>query len=149
MIILITGPSGSGKSTLGKKINEIFKNVKVQDTDDIGDETFKVLFDSNNEFKSNIINNTGEPWIIHKEQNKIMRDIIIQNAKENNVDLVFVGMTVNLDDIDHIGYFIDVDVDENYRRVNLRVIDEICNERKNLQKLLTKLTIKLNVRRAH
>lgn len=130
-IIVITGLPGSGKTTLGKKIQKKFKDYVVVETDDIDDESFMYLFDNNKKFKEMIKNKTGDPQKIHDELNIKKRDDIIKNNK--NRTIVFVGLTISFDDIIHKGYFLNTDLNTNYKRLNKRELSTICKNKKNIE----------------
>lgn len=132
-IIVITGVSGSGKSTIGKIIFHRFKNVVVIDTDDIDDASFEELFESDEKFRDMLKDENGEPHILHEKVNKIKRDKIIKEHKNTNI--VFVGMTIDFSDIEHIGYFLETPVELNYRRVNDRTLKDIMNVSGELEEL--------------
>ncbi len=133
LIISITGTSGSGKSTMGDIIKNRFKNVMVIDTDDIDDKSFIHLFETNQEFKQMIKTNTGEPQKIHEALNYVERDRIIKENPTKNI--IFVGMTVGLDGIEHMGYFLDTPSELNFRRINQRTIRDICKKSTQLEKM--------------
>ena len=132
-IILISGVSGSGKTTLGNKIKEKYKDVVVIDTDDIYDSAFIELYEKNKKFKKIIKNNKGNPQKMHDSFAMKKRDEIIKKNKDKNI--IFVGLTVPFDDIKHTGFFIDISLDTNYRRVNIRTLHDICNQSSSLKKM--------------
>lgn len=132
-IILITGPSGSGKTTLGNKIKNKFKNTLVIDSDEIHDNIFLDLYENNKKFKNMVNNNTGNPREIHDKIAIKKRDEIIKNNKDKTI--FFIGFTISLDDLDHIGYFIDLPIDVNFRRVAKRTLHDICDNSKELEKM--------------
>jgi uridine kinase len=132
-IIHITGTSGSGKSTLGQIIESRFKNVMVIDTDDIDDSSFNYLFENDNEFRNSLKSGSDDAEKKHIDLNIQKRDKIIQDNKDKNI--VFVGLTVSLDDIDHIGYFLDTSLNTNFRQANLRTLKDIVKNYGQLEKL--------------
>jgi adenylate kinase family enzyme len=132
-ILLITGLSGSGKSTIGKIIEYRFKNVLLVDTDDIDDKSFTYLFENNSEFKNMVKSGTGEPHKIHEKMNFAERDKIIENNPDKNI--VFVGMTVPLNNVDHVGYFLDTPTELNFRFINRRTIRDICKNSQELEEM--------------
>lgn len=132
-IIAITGPSGSGKSTIGDIIKHRFKDVIVVDTDDIDDKSFINLFENDQNFKEMIRTDTGEPYKLHEAENISARDLIIKQNPTKNI--VFVGLTVSMDGIDHVGYLLDTSSETNFRRVNHRTIRDICKRSAQLERL--------------
>lgn len=133
IIISITGTSGSGKSTIGDIIKQRFKNVMVVDTDDIDDKSFMNLFENDLDFKKMIKTDTGDPQKMHDMMNISERDHIIKLNPTKNI--VFVGLTVPMDGIQHIGYFLDTSSELNFRRINQRTIHDICKKSSQLEKL--------------
>lgn len=138
-ITVITGPSGSGKSTIGDIIRHRFKDVHVIDTDDIDDTSFLELYYHNDDFRNMIDANTGEStayaYKLHMEENKKRRDQIIKDYYGLK-HLVFVGLTLQFDDIKHKGYFLDTPLDFNYRVVNKRTLKDICKNSSKLDSLI-------------
>lgn len=133
-IIVITGISGSGKSTLGKIIRYRYKDVHVVDTDNIDDSSFFELFDHNKEFRHMIETSNGDPFKIHADLNRTKRDLIIKDYTQLKT-IVFVGMTMDFTDINHIGYFLDTTTDLNYKAVNKRTLNDICKINSTLSKM--------------
>jgi shikimate kinase len=132
-VILISGQSGSGKTTIGNKLSN-FDDVIVYDTDDVN-------FDTRNELKSNSEYNeaidTGNNETSNRMQNTLARkkrDIII-NENKNKV-IVFVGVTMSFDDIECDKYYIDLDIEEHYKRLSLRTLEEICSNANQIQEII-------------
>lgn len=132
-IFLITGPSGSGKSTLGQIIRYRFNNVHVIDLDDIDDSSFKELYYNNEEYKEYVKNGSDKAYELHESLNKKKIDKIIKDYP--NTNLLFVGLSIPFNNIDHIGYFLDTSSELNYRRINDRLIQDICKKSNNLSDL--------------
>ena len=134
-IIAITGLSGSGKTTIGDIIKYRFKDVIVVDTDVIDDHSFFQLFENNASFKEMIKSNTKEQQKLHRDMNIKERDAIITNNPTKNI--VFVGMTIPMDGIEHIGYFLDVSIETNFRQINKRTLYDITKNSSQLEKLFS------------
>lgn len=123
-IIIITGPSGAGKTTLGNQIKATYKDLVIIDADDIDDASFIELYNDNKQFRNMVDTNDGDPQTMHEKRTLEKRNRII--AKNHNKTIVFIGFTVPLNDLEHIGYFIDVPIDINFKRVSKRTLNDIC-----------------------
>ena len=142
MIIHINGVSGSGKSTLGEKIAKN-KHFIVYDTDDIDDYNALKMMES--EKYKDLFTDENMPTffeIKEKKNIKMLKKIIenVQNdnkikSTENIKIIVIVGMTIIPPNADY-KYCIKTDPDTNFRRVNSRVIDDMCNHHKKIKELL-------------
>src|SRR5579872_311095 len=133
--IVITGVSGSGKSTIGKIIQHRYKDVYVVDTDDIDDESFFELLDNNKDFRMLIETGSKDVFRLHFELNNKKRNQIIKDHSPYKT-IVFVGMTLDFKDIDHIGIFLDTPAEFNFRVVNKRTLSDICQNSSKLTKLI-------------
>ena len=148
MIIHIAGPSGSGKTTLGNKINK-YKDFVVIDTDDIDDSNFNKLIKNNNEFKKSIFGKSNRKWreiLENKNLDELNR--IINKVKKQNKILVIVGISFDFSKasptkISDKKYFIKVDDDILFRRVNLRMLDDIVKNKLKLKKLFQNEKVKM------
>ena len=163
MIIHIAGPSGSGKTTLGNKINKNNKCIIV-DTDDIDDHNFNRLLKSNIEFRKSIMGTTNRKWsTILDNKNLEKLNKIIQIAKKQNKVLIITGISFAFSKADPSKiadkkYFINIDNETLFRRVNLRMLDDIIknkskiknlfkNEKTNMLNIIThKLSHQFNLR---
>lgn len=132
-IILITGTSGSGKTTLGNRIKELFKDYVIVDSDEIDDEAFLELYKNNPVFKHQVLDRTGNPEDMHFNLTRQKRDEILNQNKDKTI--VFVGHTVELDDVIHEGYHLYVDPETNFKRLNIRTLDDMCSNLDNIKKL--------------
>ncbi len=135
-VILLTGLSGSGKTTLGNKIKDRYSDVVIVDSDEIDDGAFLELYENNKKFRKMIQEAKGKPWEMHDKLIMKKRDAIIK--KNNGKIIIFVGLTVPLDDIVHDGYFLDTPIDTNFKRVNMRTLGDVCNNREDLKALIDK-----------
>lgn len=133
--IVITGASGSGKSTIGKIIQHRYKDVHVVDTDDIDDASFFELLDNNKYFRDLIEAGSKDVFKLHFELNIKKRDQIIKDYAPHKT-VIFVGMTLDFKDIDHIGIFLDTPAEFNFRVVNKRTLTDICQNSTKLTKLI-------------
>jgi len=80
-IIHISGASGSGKSYLGKKLLDLYGNkIIVKDIDDLRDEFIKEYY---GETEWNIIDDVAYQEYINS---------YIDNAKKQNIPIIFVGL---------------------------------------------------------
>lgn len=134
MIIHILGPSGSGKTTLGKRISKI-PNTVVVDTDDIDDpNSLKIVSKYSLDNKKNI--NTYKKEVAKKNKEDV--DKIIKSNKGKNI--VFVGF-LHLG-MDHLikkiekGFSIEVEPSTLWRQYNLRTIDAMQKNHREIKKLL-------------
>ena len=161
MIIHINGVSGSGKSTLGEKISKN-KNVLVFDTDDIDD--FNALKMINSDKYQDLFTDENMPTFfeIKEKKNMKMMQKILEKVKDQSTItefrpahfkalgarstsgactpevckiIVIVGMTIIPPNADY-KYCIKTDPDTNFRFVNSRVIDDMCNNHKKIKELL-------------
>jgi len=106
MIIHISGAIGSGKTTLGKELKSL-KRVVVEDLDDLFNEFVK----RTKKFSS-------------KAYQKYIYNFIDKHSRKN---IIFVGLNQDMgnsatiyDLRSEVDYFIDLDIEENVRRLFLR-----------------------------
>jgi len=115
MIIHVTGIQGSGKSFICSKL----PNIKCIDTDDIMYETYDIIK------KKNLPQTDNQFYKIS--------DKIVDNFIEKG-DVLFVGMTIEIPNPDY-KFFIKIeDLDTVYRRLILRELDKIVENKANIIK---------------
>lgn len=133
-VIVVTGMSGSGKTTLGIEIGKRFPNVLVVDTDEVDDSSFEELY-KNPEYRESVKGDVPRAVEMHQNLNREKRDRILEENADG--DVVFVGMTLNFEDVsDHIGHYLDAKAEDIFRRVNMRELETICSQRPAIEALL-------------
>ena len=131
-VIHINGIPGSGKTTLVKKLNKN-KNILAIDTDDISDANeMKMLNNKKCDYLYNKKNIKKYFKLLEKENNKSIKQIIKDNK---NKIIVFAGLSIVIPNPDY-GFVVKTDIDTNFKRLNLRSLEEICNQKKEIKKLL-------------
>ena len=110
-IIHISGRSGTGKTTLVNNLTS--KGIYCIDTDIIDDEISSQL----------------SPLV---RQEKILEefDKTLKMQPENKS--VFIGISIVFDGIADYTFYIDLDIIENYRRLNKRNIENLCNNKQKI-----------------
>lgn len=135
MIYHIVGPPGSGKTTL---LNNFKNNKKIIaiDTDDIFDEVGMELLSK--KYKNIKKTQVRAFW---KDHNKLREERIfdiIDDADAKNKDLIIAGVTLmgKADPINYADYkyFIDIDFEENFRRILRRQFDDECQQKEKIIK---------------
>jgi len=135
MIFHILGPSGSGKTTLGKKLAKKCKNTIVLDTDDIDDENALKLL---KKYDVSIKKEQKQFLKERKSLNKIELDKFLEKNKNKNIIFVgfdFGGMEKISKLADH-KFSIKIDHDILFRQYNLRTLDYITKNKKEIKSLL-------------
>jgi shikimate kinase len=137
MIIHILGNSGSGKTTLGKKLSKL-ENTIVLDTDEIDDvNSIKLL----KKYKKEDAEFNKEKSKLNKEE---LYKFIQKNASKN---IIFVGFNFggmeNIPRLASLKYLIKIDPDTLFRQYNLRTLNIISENIKEIELLLQnkKITI--------
>ena len=160
MIIHIAGPSGSGKTTLGNKLKKKIKDCIIVDTDDIDDNNYNNLLKSNKEFRKSIFGTSNRKWrkILDNKNYNTLQNIL---AKNKNIIIVGISLDFSKSDPSKIAdkkYYIDINNEILFRRVNIRMLEDINknylkiknllkNEKKNMLNLIThKLSHQYNLR---
>jgi hypothetical protein len=138
MIIHITGPSGSGKSSLIKNLTDKFKtkSVIILDTD-IVDDSHALKLLKNAKVKNHIIN--GNINYFFNLKDKLNKQYLVNFIdKHKKSMIIIVGLSFgNLPKFYAAHKFcIKIDPIKIYKRVYLRTLYEICDEEKQLEKLL-------------
>ena len=130
MIIHILGKPGSGKTTLGKRLSKL-PNTIVFDTDDIDDpNAIKLL--SKFDFKTKKNNDSYWKNLSKLDQKDIM-EIIDKNKDKNIIFTGFLfGMNINVDK----KFYIKISEEQLYRQFNLRTLESIKKNYKNIEKRL-------------
>jgi dephospho-CoA kinase len=126
-IIHIAGYIGSGKTTLQTRLQNELPNFLFVDLDVIIDDAF-------NEFENPNISD------LNKIQDSLHNTLVgyITDAFSKKVHLVLVGIDWPMNVVDYIdyGFCIDTDVVTNYVRKSLRTMNEICNHKDEITKIL-------------
>jgi adenylate kinase family enzyme len=145
MIIHIEGASGSGKSTIGLKIKKNIKskNILVIDTDDILDLNVldvlkKYKLKKKGDFKEYDKN-------IKKRINEDTKKILEDNKEKNIIFVGFLhyGMKFLEKKIDK-GFMIKIDSEVLWRQYNLRTLNMIKNNIKEIEELISNNKIEIN-----
>lgn len=133
-IIHINGVSGSGKSTLARLISKN-KKFYVIDTDDIDDKNALKIINNNKYDNLFTDKNMGKFFRLKDKMNDMDMKDIVEKAKINNKILVVVGLTINVPNANY-KYLIKTNPVLNYKRLNMRTIDDLCKNYNNIKKLL-------------
>ena len=139
-IIHILAEPGSGKTTLGLKLKDYSNKFAIIELDDIDDpialkmlDTPKYLKlalskkDSDNEKFENIKDNKGVIQI-----NKLIK----KYQKENKI-VVITGLSIDIKNIEITDkYFINIDPKKLFKQLNLRTLNTIIKQHKEIQSLI-------------
>ena len=142
LIIHILGPSGSGKTTLGDDLAFLPNTISL-DTDDIDDKNAIKLLSKYN------IENKEEDRLFNKERKRLNKKDInkfISNNKDKNIILVgfaFQGMEIISKVATH-KFSINIDPDSLFRQYQLRSLDYITKNNKDIEKLLKNKKISID-----
>jgi len=142
LIIHILGPSGSGKTTLGNKLSNLPNTISL-DTDEIDDKNAIKLLSKYN------IENKIEDKLFNKEREILNRKDInkfINDNKNKNIILVgfdFQGMEI-IPEIATHKFSINIDPDSLFRQYQLRSLEYIIKNNKDIKKLLENKKISID-----
>jgi len=127
IIIHVDGVQGSGKSYICKKL----RNIKCFDTDDIATKAF-------NKIENSQKTNKKIPRTL-KNLEKISNDLVNNIIKKNNI-VVFVGMTIKINNPTYKLFIKINDLTETFKRFQLRELDKIINNENIIKKAIKEMT---------
>lgn len=142
MIIHIHGASGSGKTTLGKRLAK-HKRFMVVETDDIDDHIAMKIINSKKHDHLFTFKNMDKFFKLKDKTGDIAMKKITDKAKKDNKIVIAVGMIITPKNITH-KYYVKVDADTNYRRFNLRTMDDVCNNYQEIKELMNNTNISIH-----
>ena len=127
MIIHIDGIQGSGKSYLCSKIK-----MKCVDTDEIIDKAYDIIEKSQKCLRK-------MPRTM--SQIRKVSDNLIKNYIEKNKNIVFVGMTAKIPNVDKKYFIKIINFNLVFKRLVLRELDKIIKSEKKIKNEVKKWTI--------
>lgn len=138
IIVHIDGLPGSGKTTLGQKLNKL-NNVHVIDTDDISDKNVIEMLNKADHKKLQDLKEQSK--LIDKLNAKNIDDTIaILGSRKEHV-LVFIGNAIPfLEKYSTHKYFLDINMLELFKRINLRTLNSIVENKAGIEKTLKNTT---------
>jgi hypothetical protein len=136
-IIHILAASGSGKTTLGLKLKEYSNKFAIIELDDIDDPIALKLLDNPKMLKSAV---SKENEVFFNTKNKkgvIQINKLIEKYKKENKIIVLTGLSIDIKKIQVTDkYLINIDPEQLFRQLNLRTLDDIVKNYKEIRTLI-------------
>ena len=139
-IIHILASSGSGKTTLGLKLKEYSNKFAIIELDDIDDPIALKLLDNPKMLKlalSKKEKDNKEFFDTKDKKGVIQINKLIKKYQKENKIVVLTGLSIDIKKIPITDkYYINIDPEQLFRQFNLRTLDDIVKNYKEIRSLI-------------
>ena len=139
-IIHILAEPGSGKTTLGLKLKDYSNKIAVIELDDINDPIALKMLDIPKYLKlavSKKESDTKKFFNITDNKGVIQINKLIKKYQKENKIVVITGLSIDIKNIEITDkYFINIDPKKLFKQLNLRTLNDIVKQNKEIQFLI-------------
>ena len=139
-IIHILAEPGSGKTTLGLKLKDYSNKFAIIELDDIDDPIALKMLDTPKYFKLLVSKKESDNkkfFNIRDNKGVIQINKLIKKYQKENKILVITGMSIDIKNIEITDkYFINIDPKKLFKQLNLRTLNDIVKQNKEIQTLI-------------
>jgi len=139
-IIHILAEPGSGKTTLGLKLKDYNNKFAIIELDDIDDPIALKMLDTPKYLKlalSKKNSDNKEFFNIKDNKGVIQINKLIKKYQKENKIVVITGLSIDIKNIEITDkYFINIDPKKLFKQLNLRTLNDIVKQRKEINYLI-------------
>ena len=139
-IIHILAEPGSGKTTLGLKLKDYSNKFAIIELDDIDDPIALKMLDTPKYFKLAVSKKESDNkkfFNIKDNKGVIQINKLIKKYQKENKIVVITGLSIDIKNIEITDkYFINIDPKKLFKQLNLRTLNDIVKQNKEIQSLI-------------